>query len=86
MKPAAIDIHTHVEFPGTFDILKKRYSEEKMFDQFVVAVTGRRSAELNRGIVAGVRDALRDPQKKIQDMEEKGIALSVLSSTPFAFF
>jgi aminocarboxymuconate-semialdehyde decarboxylase len=86
MKPAAIDIHTHVEFAGTFDILKKRYSEEEMFNQFVVAVTGRRSAELNRGIVAGVRDALRDPQKKIRDMDEKGIGLSVLSSTPFAFF
>ena len=86
MKPKAIDVHTHVEFAGTFDILKKRYSEEEMFNQFVVAVTGRRSAELNRGIVAGVRDALRDPQKKIRDMDEKGIGLSVLSSTPFAFF
>jgi len=86
MKPKTIDVHTHVEFAGTFDILKKRYSEEEMFNQFVVAVTGRRSAELNRGIVAGVRDALRDPQKKIRDMDEKGIGLSVLSSTPFAFF
>jgi aminocarboxymuconate-semialdehyde decarboxylase len=85
-KPAAIDIHTHVEFAGTFDILKRRYSEEEMFQEFVVAVTGRRSAELNRGIVADVRDALRDPQKKIRDMDEKGIGLSVLSSTPFAFF
>lgn len=86
MKPKAIDIHTHVEFAGTFDILKKRYSEEEIFNRFVVSATGRRSAELNRGIVAGIRDALRDPEKKIQDMDEAGIGFSVLSSTPFAFF
>jgi aminocarboxymuconate-semialdehyde decarboxylase len=85
-KPTAIDIHTHVEFSGTFEILKKRYSEEQIFNQFVVAVTGRRSAELNRQIVAGIRDALRDPEKKIRDMEEKRLTLSLLSSTPFAFF
>jgi aminocarboxymuconate-semialdehyde decarboxylase len=86
MKHTAIDIHTHVEFAGTFDILKKRYTEDDIFNRFVVSATGRRSAELNRGIVAGVRDALRDPQKKIRDMDEKKIGLYVLSSTPFAFF
>jgi len=86
MKHAAIDIHTHVEFAGTFDILKKRYSEEEIFNRFVVSVTGRRSAEINRTIISGIRDALRDPQKKIRDMDEKGIGLYVLSSTPFAFF
>jgi len=86
MKHTAIDIHTHVEFAGTFDILKKRYKEDEMFDKFVVSATGRRSAELNRGIVAGIRDALRDPEKKIRDMDEKKIGVYVLSSTPFAFF
>jgi aminocarboxymuconate-semialdehyde decarboxylase len=86
MKHTAIDIHTHVEFAGTFDILKKRYKEDEIFDKFVVSATGRRSAELNRGIVAGIRDALRDPEKKIRDMDEKKIGLYVLSSTPFAFF
>jgi len=85
MKHTAIDIHTHVEFAGTFAILKKRYSEEEIFDRFVVTATGRHSAELNRGIMSGIRDALRDPQKKIRDMEEKRLALNVLSSTPFAF-
>jgi aminocarboxymuconate-semialdehyde decarboxylase len=86
MKHTAIDIHTHVEFAGTFDILKKRYKEDEIFDKFVVSATGRRSAELNRGIVAGIRDALRDPQKKIRDMDGAGIGISLLSSTPFAFF
>lgn len=86
MRHKAIDIHTHVEFAGTFDLLKKRYQEEEIFNKFVVSATGRRSAELNRGIVAGIRDALRDPQKKIRDMKEKKIGMSVLSSTPFAFF
>ncbi len=86
MKHAAIDIHTHVEFAGTFDILKKRYKEDEIFEKFVVSATGRHSAELNRGIVAGIRDALRDPEKKIRDMDEKKIGLYVLSSTPFAFF
>jgi aminocarboxymuconate-semialdehyde decarboxylase len=86
IKHAAIDIHTHVEFAGTFDILKKRYREEEIFNTFVASATGRRSAELNRGIVAGIRDALRDPQKKIRDMDEKNIGMNVLSSTPFAFF
>ena len=85
MKHTAIDIHTHVEFAGTFAILKKRYSEEEIFDRFVVSATGRHSAELNRGIMSGIRDALRDPQKKIRDMEEKRLAFNVLSSTPFAF-
>lgn len=85
MKPTAIDIHTHAEFAGTFAILKKRYSEEEIFERFVVSATGRYSAELNRGIMSGIRDALRDPQKKIRDMDEKGLAVSVLSSTPFAF-
>ena len=85
MKHAAIDIHTHVEFAGTLAILKKRYSEEEIFDRFVVSATGRHSAELNRGIMSGIRDALRDPQKKIRDMEEKGLEFNVLSSTPFAF-
>jgi aminocarboxymuconate-semialdehyde decarboxylase len=86
MKPKAIDVHTHVEFAGTFDILKKRYTDEEIFERFAVSATGRRSAELNRGIVAGIRDALRDPQKKIRDMDEAAIGFSVLSSTPFAFF
>jgi predicted TIM-barrel fold metal-dependent hydrolase len=86
MKPAPIDIHTHVEFAGSFEILKKRYSEEEIFERFVAAVSGRRSAEINRGKVSAIRDALRDPQKKIRDMDEQGIGLSVLSSTPFGFF
>ena len=86
MKQGAIDVHTHVEFAGTFDILKKRYSDEEIFDRFVVSVTGRRSAEINRGKVSAIRDALRDPQKKIRDMDDQGIRLSVLSSTPFGFF
>jgi len=86
MKPKAIDIHTHVEFAGTFEILKRRYTEEEIFEKFAVSATGRRSAELNRTIVAGIRDALRDPRKKIQDMDAAGIDFAVLSSTPFAFF
>jgi aminocarboxymuconate-semialdehyde decarboxylase len=86
MNHTTIDIHTHVEFAGTFDLLKKRYQEEEIFNKFAVSATGRRSAELNKGIVAGIRDALRDPQKKIRDMDEKKIGLDLLSSTPFAFF
>jgi len=86
MKHAAIDIHTHVEFAGTMDILKKKYTEEEIFDRFISSVSGRHSAELNKSIVAGIRDALRDPQKKIRDMDEKGIGIYILSSTPFSFF
>ena len=85
MKYDAIDIHTHVEFAGTFDILRKRYSEEEIFNRFVVSVAGRRSTELNRGIMAGIQDALKDPQKKIRDMDEKEIGFYVLSSSPFGF-
>jgi aminocarboxymuconate-semialdehyde decarboxylase len=86
MKHNAIDIHTHVEFAGTLDILKRRYSEEEIFDRFNSSVSGRHSAELNKSIVAGIRDALRNPQKKIRDMDEKRIGVTILSSTPFAFF
>ncbi len=86
MKYPAIDIHTHVEFAGTMDILKKRYTEEEIFNRFTSSVSGRQSAELNKGIVAGIRDALREPEKKIRDMDEKGIGMYMLSSTPFSFF
>ena len=86
MKHDVIDIHTHVEFAGTLDILKKRYTEEEIFDRFTSSVSGRQSAELNKSIVAGIRDALRDPQKKIRDMDKKGIGSYILSSTPFSFF
>jgi aminocarboxymuconate-semialdehyde decarboxylase len=72
MKPNAIDIHTHVEFAGTIDILKKRYTEAEIFDRFTSSVSGRHSAELNKSIVAG--------------MDEKGIGIYILSSTPFSFF
>src|SRR4030042_302596 len=56
-----------------------------MFPRFVVPTMGARSAQINRGLMPAVREPLRDPQRKIRDMEEKKIALSVLSSTPFAF-
>jgi len=86
MKNLAIDIHSHVEFAGTMEILKKRYTEEEVFNRFIVPATGARSAEINRGLMPDLREPLRDPKRKIKDMEEKGIALSILSSTPFAFF
>jgi aminocarboxymuconate-semialdehyde decarboxylase len=86
MRYAGIDIHNHVEFAGTFDILKKRYSEEELFNRFQVPVTGRRSAEMNRGIFSSIRDQLRDPQRKIRDMDEKKIEVYVLSCSPFNFF
>ena len=86
MNAPATDIHTHVEFEGTLDILKRRYGEEEIFNRFTAPASSRRSAELNRTIVAGIRDALRNPQRKISDMEEKRIGMHILSSTPFAFF
>ena len=85
MKPTAIDIHTHVEFAGTLDILKKRYTEEEIFNRFTSSVSGRHSAELNKSIVAGIRDALRDPQKKIRDMDKKGIGSYHSFFDPFLF-
>jgi aminocarboxymuconate-semialdehyde decarboxylase len=86
MKHSAIDIHTHVDFSGTFDILKKRYTEEEIFERFVVTSVGRYSAELNKKIFGSIREELRNPEKKIRDMDEKGIGFYLLSSTPFAFF
>ena len=85
MKHDAIDIHTHVEFAGTFDILKKRYTEEEILDRFAASVAGRHSAELNRGIMAGIRGGFGNTQKKIRDMDKKGIGFYVLSSSPFGF-
>jgi aminocarboxymuconate-semialdehyde decarboxylase len=86
MKHTAIDVHTHVEFAETATIVKKKYTEEEIFTRFVVPATGARSAELNKGIVAAIRGALRDPETKIKDMEERKLGFSVLSSTPFSFF
>jgi len=86
MKHTAIDIHTHVEFADTATIVKKKYTEEEIFSRFIVPATGAHSAELNKGIMAALREPLRDPEKKIKDMEERKLAFSVLSSTPFSFF
>src|SRR4030043_1680568 len=86
MKLLAIDIHTHVEFADAATILKKKYTEEEMFSRFVVPTMGARSAQINRGLMPGLREPLRDPQRKIRDMEEKKLAFSVLSSTPYAFY
>jgi len=86
MKHIAIDIHTHVEFADTATILKKKYTEEEIFSRFVVPATGARSAEINPGLASGLLEPLRDPQRKIRDMEERKLAFSILSSTPFAFF
>ena len=86
MKHIAIDIHTHVEFADTATIVKKKYTEEEIFSRFVVPATGAHSAELNKGIMSALRGPLRDPEKKIKDMEERKLAFSVLSSTPFSFF
>ncbi len=86
MKHFAIDIHSHVEFADAATILKKKYSEEEMFSRFVVPTMGARSAQINRGLMPALREPLRDPQRKIHDMEERKLAFSVLSSTPFAFY
>jgi aminocarboxymuconate-semialdehyde decarboxylase len=86
MKHTAIDIHTHMEFADTATIVKKKYTEAEIFSRFVVPATGAHSAELNKGITAALRGPLRDPVKKIEDMEERKLAFSVLSSTPFSFF
>jgi aminocarboxymuconate-semialdehyde decarboxylase len=86
MQPIAIDIHTHVEFAGTATILKKKYSEEELFSRFVAPAMGAHSAVINKGLAPGLREPLRDPERKIRDMEEKKVALSLLSSAPFSFY
>jgi aminocarboxymuconate-semialdehyde decarboxylase len=86
MKHIAIDIHTHVEFPDTLSFVKKQYSDEEIFSRFVVAMMGPRSAEINKGLMPALREPLGDIQKKMRDMEERKLAFSILSSTPFAFF
>ena len=86
MKHIAIDIHTHVEFADTLSIVKKQYSDEEIFSRFAVAAAGLRSAEINRGQMPALREPLRDIHRKIRDMEERKLAFSILSATPFAFF
>lgn len=86
MSHIAVDIHTHVEFADTLTIVKKQYSDEEVFSRFVVATMGHRSAGINKGLMPALRDPLRDVQRKLRDMEERRIAFSILSSTPFAFF
>jgi len=86
MKNFAIDIHTHVELADTTTILKKKYTEEQIFSRFVIPFTGARSAQVNRGVMSGLREPLENPLRKIRDMEERRLVFSVLSSTPFAFY
>lgn len=76
MKYFVIDIHSHIDFTGSIEIMKKRFSEEEIFSRF----------QINRVLMAGLREHLMNPQKRIRDMEEKGITLSVLSINPPAFF
>ena len=86
MKHAAIDIHTHVEFEKTQTFVNKQYTDEEIFSRFVVAAAGPRSARINKGLMPALREPLRDTRRKIHDMDERKLAFSILSSTPFAFF
>lgn len=86
MKHVAIDIHTHVEFEKTQSLVNKKYTDEEIFSRFVVAATGTRSARINKGLMPALREPLRESRRKIRDMDERKLAFSVLSSTPFAFF
>ncbi len=86
MKHRAIDIHSHVEFADSVTILKKKYTEDEIFSSFIVPATGVRSGEINRALMPELREPLREPERKIRDMERGGIGSSVLSSTPFAFY
>src|SRR4030042_903563 len=86
MKHVAIDIHTHVEFEKTQTFVNKQYTDEEIFSRFVIAATGPRSAQINKGLMPALRDPLRDIRRKIRDMDERKLAFSILSSTPFAFF
>lgn len=86
MKHVAIDIHTHVEFEKTQSFVNKQYTDEEIFSRFVVAATGPRSAQINKGLMPALREPLRESRRKIRDMDERKLAFSILSSTPFAFF
>jgi aminocarboxymuconate-semialdehyde decarboxylase len=86
MKHVAIDMHTHVEFEKTQTFVNKQYTDEEIFSRFVIAATGPRSAQINKGLMPALREPLRDTGRKIHDMEERKLAFSILSSTPFAFF
>lgn len=86
MKHFAIDIHTHVEFEKTQSFVSKQYTDEEIFSRFVVAATGPRSAQINKGLMPALREPLRESRRKIRDMDERKLAFSILSSTPFAFF
>jgi aminocarboxymuconate-semialdehyde decarboxylase len=86
MKHVAIDMHTHVEFEKTQTFVNKQYTDEEIYSRFVIAATGPRSAQINKGLMPALREPLRDTGRKIRDMEERKLAFSILSSTPFAFF
>lgn len=86
MKHIAIDIHTHVEFEKTPSFVKRHYTDEEIFSRFVVATMGLRSAQINKGLMPALREPIADSQRKIRDMEERKLAFSILSSTPFAFY
>jgi len=86
MTHIAVDVHTHVEFPKTLTFVGKHYTDEEIFSRFIVATMGPRSAQINKGLMPALQEPLKDGRRKIRDMDERRIAFSILSSTPFAFF
>jgi aminocarboxymuconate-semialdehyde decarboxylase len=86
MKPIAIDIHTHVEFADTLTFVKKQFTDDQIVAKFFVGAAGPRSAQINKGLMPALQAPLKDPKRKIRDMQEQRLAHTVLSSTPFAFF
>jgi aminocarboxymuconate-semialdehyde decarboxylase len=74
-----IDIHSHIEIAECFDRVSRgqgRASAHHLSTE---------SAAINERMYAGIRAQLRDPGKKIADMEKFGVDRAILSPAPFAF-
>ena len=75
-----IDMHSHIEIPEAVDLLP-----EKPADPFAPP-PGTKAAAYTQNMMNRIAPQLRDPVRRIGDLEEMGLDMAVLSIAPQQFF
>jgi aminocarboxymuconate-semialdehyde decarboxylase len=71
----AIDVHSHIEIPAAFDLLSEQLGSYQVSPQRNQVYDEKESQE-----------RLRDPDRRIADMDKAGISMAILSNAPGQFF
>lgn len=74
-----IDMHSHIEIPEAVDLLTEK-------PKVVAAPLADKSYAYQQSLVAKITPQLRDPERKIADLQEMGLDMIILSILPSQFF